>query len=64
MHEVWSQSEAAGEFFNSIGSKPTFAALANEISVKPEGERRHCGQSVPSLRLRQRQLWEADKILT
>lgn len=28
-----------------MGSLPTFAALANEISVKPEGERRHCGQS-------------------
>jgi len=31
-----------------MGSLPTFAALANEISVKPEGERRHCG---PSCRL-------------
>jgi hypothetical protein len=37
----------------TLGSQPTFAALANEISVKPEGERRHCGQSVLSLRLRQ-----------
>ncbi len=27
----------------TVGSLPTFAALANEISVKPEGERRHCG---------------------
>jgi len=27
MHEVWSQSEAAGEFFNSIGSFLPFAAF-------------------------------------
>jgi hypothetical protein len=26
-----------------MGSLPTFAALANQISVKPEGERRPCG---------------------
>jgi hypothetical protein len=26
-----------------LGSLPTFAALANQINVKPEGERRHCG---------------------
>jgi hypothetical protein len=38
-----------GEFFNGIGSLPTFAALANEISVKPEAERRHCGTKPPIL---------------
>ena len=26
-----------------VGSLPTFTALANEISVKTEDERRHCG---------------------
>jgi hypothetical protein len=29
--------------FGAMGSLPTFAALANDISVKPEGERRLCG---------------------
>jgi len=28
-----------------LGSLPTCAALANEISVKTEDERRHCGLS-------------------
>jgi len=32
----------------TLGSLPTFAALANEISVKTEDERRHCGTKLPS----------------
>jgi hypothetical protein len=31
-----------------MGSLPTFAALANDISVKPEDERRLCGLCCPS----------------
>lgn len=38
-------SLAASQKSCNLGSLPTFATLANEISVKPEGERRDCGQS-------------------
>ncbi len=36
------QTLAATQNIARLGSLPTFAALAYEISVKPEGERRHC----------------------
>jgi len=38
---------------SGVGSLPTFAALSNDISFKPEASGGTAGQSVISLRLRQ-----------
>jgi hypothetical protein len=38
---------------HTLGSLPTFAAFAHGINFKSVGERRLCGQSTISLRLRQ-----------
>jgi Flp pilus assembly secretin CpaC len=53
---VFRRISAATQNSVIVGSLPTFAAAAHEISAKSEGERRQCGQSDSSRHMHQCQL--------